>query len=188
MTLPEAFQQIRKALATANVAYAICGSWASALHGEPRHTNDIDFVTNLDGQNVRPFLEALGNGFYFDLESAQDALSRGRPFNVIHQKLGYKFDFFPVVDPHGDAELDRRIAVALPGLDAELVPVITAEDTILSKLRWYRQGGEVSERQLRDISGMIATSGEKLDRGYLERWAQAMGLAELYHRVTDKKL
>lgn len=187
MTLPEAFQQIRKALAAADVVYAVCGSWASALHGEPRHTNDIDFVTNLDGHNVRPFLEALGNGFYFDLESAREALSRGRPFNVIHQKLGYKFDFFPVVDAHGGAELDRRIAVALPGLDSAMVHVITAEDTILAKLRWYRQGGEVSERQLRDISGIIATSGEQLDRDYLELWAQAMGLAELYQRVMDKQ-
>lgn len=187
MTLPEAFQQIRKALDSAGVVYAICGSWASTVHGEPRHTNDIDFVTNLDGQSLGPFLEALGGGFYSDFESALEALHRGRPFNVIHQKLGYKFDFFPVVDKHGNAELDRRIAVALPGLDPEMVPVITAEDTILAKLRWYREGGEVSERQLRDIEGIIATSGEQLDRDYLERWAQSMGLAELYRRETNKK-
>lgn len=183
MTLPEAFQQIRRALAAAGVTYAIGGSWASTVHGEPRHTNDIDFVTNLDGQRLRPFLEALGAGFYFDPESAQEALNHRRPFNVIHQKLGYKFDFFPVADGHGDAELERRMAVALPGLDSELVPVISAEDTILAKLRWYREGGEVSDRQWRDIAGIIAASGEHLDREYLERWAQEMGLKELYQRA-----
>ncbi len=48
------------------------------------------------------------------------------------------------------------------------------------------QGGEVSERQLRDITGIIATSGDQLDRNYLERWAQSMGLCELYQRVMDK--
>lgn len=63
------------------------------VHGEPRHTNDIDFVTNLDRQRARRFLEALGEGFYFDLESAEEALRYGRSFNTIHQKLGYKFDF-----------------------------------------------------------------------------------------------
>ena len=129
MTLAQAFQQIRIALNRAGVTYAIGGSWASTVHGEPRHTNDIDFVTNLDANRVRLFLQALGSGFYFDTESAHDAVQNGRPFNVIHQKLGYKFDFFPVVDSHGDAELERLMAVALPGLDSELVPVISAEDT-----------------------------------------------------------
>ncbi len=86
----------------------IWGLGASSVHGEPRHTNDIDFVTNLNGPRVRRFLEALGEGFYFDLESAEEALRYGRSFNIIHQKLGYKFDFFPVVDRHGDSELGRR--------------------------------------------------------------------------------
>ncbi len=187
MTLREAYQQIRRALKSAGVTYAICGSWASTVHGEPRHTNDIDFVTNLDRQSLRLFLEVLGPGFYFDLESAQEALNRGRPFNVIHQTLGYKFDFFPVVDPHGDSELARRIVVALPGLDTELVPVITAEDAILAKLRWYREGGEVSDRQWRDIAGIIAASAENLDRDYLDHWAQMMGLTELYQQAMMGK-
>ena len=183
MTLAEAFQQIRRALISTGVTYAICGSWASSVHGEPRHTNDIDFVTNLDGPRVRRFLEALGEGFYFDLESAEEALRYGRSFNIIHQKLGYKFDFFPVVDSHGDSELGRRLAVALPGLDTEPVPVISAEDTILAKLRWYRAGGAVSDRQWRDIAGILAASDGQLDREYLERWARVMGLTELYERA-----
>ncbi len=186
MTLPEAFQQVRIALDAAGVTYAIGGSWASTVHGEPRHTNDIDFVTNLDSNLLPPFLQALAPGFYFDAESALEALKMGRPFNVIHQQLGYKFDFFPVTDAHGDAELGRRIGVVLPGLDREPVSVISAEDTILAKLRWYRDGGEVSERQWRDIAGIIAASGQQLDRRYLEHWAQELNLTELYERAMGK--
>lgn len=184
MTLAEVFQRVRRALDQAGVTYAIGGSWASTVHGEPRHTNDIDFVTNLDAERLGPFFDALGSGFYFDAESARDALENRRPFNVIHQQLGYKFDFFSVIDSHGTAELARRLAVSLPALDTELVPVISAEDTILAKLRWYREGGEVSERQWRDIVGMFAASGEHLDREYLERWALALGLTGLYRRAA----
>lgn len=187
MTLTQAFQQVRRALSSAGVTYAICGSWASAVHGEPRHTNDIDLVTNLDGQRLQLFLDALGQGFYFDLDSAQEALKLGRPFNIIHQKLGYKFDFFPVVDAHGGAELERRLSVSLPGLDTDVVPVISAEDTILAKLSWYRQGGEVSERQWRDIAGILAASGGQLDHDYLDHWAQLMGLTKLLSRALASK-
>ena len=67
---------------------------------------------------------------------------------MIHQALGYKFDFFPFAGSHGDSELIRRQSVPLPRLDTELAAVISAEDTILAKLRWYRAGGEVSDRQL----------------------------------------
>lgn len=183
VTLADAFRTVRRALDQAGVTYAIGGSWASSIHGEPRHTNDIDFVTNLDARRLRPFLLALGPGFYFDEDAALETLNNGRSFNVIHQALGYKFDFFPVIDSHGDAELKRRQAVPLPTLDTELVPVISAEDTILAKLRWYRAGGEVSDRQWRDIAGMFAASGEQLDRAYLERWARALGLTDLYERA-----
>ena len=39
----------------------------------------------------------------------------------------------------------------------------TAEDTVLSKLEWYRLGNEISERQWNDIIGMLSTQGSRLD-------------------------
>jgi len=152
--------------------------WRTSAH-QPH-----DLVTDLTSTRLVQFLDALGPGFYFDRETAQDSLESGRPFNVIHQTLGYKFDFFPAMDPHGRAELARRLVVALPALDTELVPVISAEDTILAKLRWYRAGGEVSDRQWRDIAGIFAASGPHLDQDYLHQWARTLGLTELYERAS----
>jgi len=70
------------------------------------------------------------------------------------------------MDPHGRAELARRLVVALPALDTELVPVISAQDTLLAKLRCYR------------------ASRPHLDQDYLHRGARTLGLTELYERAS----
>ena len=59
----------------------------------------------------------------------------------------------------------------------------TAEDTLLAKLRWYRQGNEMSERQGRDVLGILRVAGQDLDRSYLSRWAAELGVADLLDRA-----
>jgi len=55
---------------------------------------------------------------------------------------------------------------------------------ILAKLDWYRQGGEQSDRQWRDVLGVLRVQSNALDRGYLEDWAKQLGLSELLNRAT----
>ena len=67
--------------------------------------------------------------------------------------------------------------------------VATAEDTILSKLDWYRLGGEISDRQWNDILGVLKTQRERLDRTYLEQWARELDVGALLKRaLTDAGL
>ena len=42
--------------------------------------------------------------------------------------------------------------------------VHSPEDILLQKLLWYRQGGDVSDRQWRDALAMIIVQGPRLDR------------------------
>lgn len=58
----------------------------------------------------------------------------------------------------------------------------TAEDVILAKLRWYRDGGERSERQWRDIGGVIAAN-RSLDNEYLRPWARRLNIADLLDKA-----
>src|SRR5436305_423334 len=57
--------------------------------------------------------------------------------------------------------------------------VESAEDVVLNELRWYRLGGEVSERQWGDILGVLRVQAGLLDTIYLEHWAARLGLADL---------
>jgi len=50
---------------------------------------------------------------------------------------------------------------------------------ILSKLEWYRLGGEVSERQSNDVLGVLRVQDDKVDRAYLQHGALELGLQEL---------
>ena len=61
--------------------------------------------------------------------------------------------------------------------------VTSAEDTVISKLEWAREGE--SERQLRDVAGVVAAKGEDLDRGYIERWAEELGLVDLWQQALE---
>jgi hypothetical protein len=65
------------------------------------------------------------------------------------------------------------------GAEQSTLFVDTAEDTILRKLEWYRRGGETSERQWRDVVGILNTQSSGLDRAYLSEWAVKLGVTDL---------
>lgn len=181
--LQEAFQGVRGALHAAGVEYAIGGSWASTTYGEPRQTNDIDLIAGFDRESLLQFLHALGDGYYFDEETALQAFRLSRPFNVIHRAFSFKFDFFPIHDEHGRSELQRVRHLQVSALDEQPVPVVSPEDMIIAKLRWFRAGREVSSQQWRDIVGILRLEGSRLDQAYLEEWTRRLQLADLFERA-----
>jgi hypothetical protein len=61
--------------------------------------------------------------------------------------------------------------------------VASAEDTILAKLEWYRKGDEVSDRQWRDIQGVLKAQSDRLDLAYLRRWALQLNVDDLLERA-----
>jgi hypothetical protein len=64
--------------------------------------------------------------------------------------------------------------------------VAAAEDTVLSKLGWYRASGETSERQGNDLRGIVHVSGARLDLFYLNTWAPRLGVADLLERLLGE--
>jgi hypothetical protein len=183
MAAADAFDLLRFALEKAGIRYAVGGSWASTAFGEPRFTNDVDILADVTPQNVELFLSHLPDSFYSDPAEALNAVRHGRPFNVIHTPTMLKFDLFPSsAFPLGRQELDRAVLLADNGLSKEPAWFVTPEDILLAKLYWFKLGGEASEVQWRDIGGIVHGCSATLDRGYLERAAQELGIGDLLRR------
>ncbi len=167
--------------------YHLGGSFASAVHGVPRQTMDADIVVDLDAGRVARLVDRLKNDFYVDSEIAADAVARRGSFNVIHLESGFKVDFFVKGDSGFDeSELERSELQQITDDPPRAVYVKTAEDTILRKLQWYTAGGGVSDRQWRDVLGVIMTGGEDIDRKYLREWAVRLGLSGALNRALNE--
>jgi hypothetical protein len=119
--------------------------------------------------------------FYASPEAASDTLERRGQFNVVDLESGWKLDLIIRKDrPFSRAEFERRRPATILGVP---VFVATAEDTILAKLDWTRLGEP--ERQLRDAAGILAMTGDALDRSYIERWAAVLGLDGEWRRAGE---
>lgn len=167
--------------------YLIGGSLASSLHGIPRSTQDADLLVDLPPERAADLVKALEGSFYLDEERVRDAVRREASFNVIHLPTMFKVDLFVLGrDPLGRSEMRRRERHRIGEAPEEEAFVASAEDTVLQKLRWYRLGDGVSDRQWRDLIGVLQVQGERLDLRYLQRWARELGLESLLEEALQE--
>jgi hypothetical protein len=160
-------------------SYFVGGSLASSLQGEPRATNDIDMVIEMPLGRIGQFVGALGSDFEVDLDMLRDALLHGRSCNIFYLPAVMKIDLFAVgPSPFDEVEFSRRRPVAVRSTGETLV-LKSPEDTVLRKLLWYREGGNVSDRQWRDVVEVLRVSGSTMDAQYLSTWAERLGLSGL---------
>lgn len=172
------------ALEALNVPYLIGGSFAAAVYGVARMTADADLVADVRFEHVESLSSRLSADFYLDAESIREAIRHRSSFSLIHLKTMFKVDvFLPKPRPYSQAQMERRVQQPLSTEFERRAYFSSAEDSVLSKLEWYRLGGEVSDRQWRDILGIIKMQGERLDLAYLRQWAAALNVADLLEKA-----
>ena len=168
------------------VLYLIGGSLASTVHGVVRTTLDTDLVAQLQPEHTQPLVKMLQNEFYIDTDAVSNAISRQSSFNLIHLETMFKVDVFVFRQRLFDqSQFARRITQVIATNPEQTAYIASAEDTILTKLEWYRMGGEVSERQWRDVLGIIKVQENRLDLDYLQKWAIELNVADLLQRALE---
>lgn len=173
---------LARALDALGIVHTVGGSIASSIAGEPRSTVDIDIVAALRESDVPALQSALSADYYVDEEALRRAVRERSSVNLIHQATQLKVDMFVAGGtPLDEQQLLRRRAVEIaPGRTLHVHP---PEDILLQKLRWYRKGGGTSDRQWRDILGIIRVQAQHLDRDYLQANAPVLGVADLLARA-----
>ena len=178
---------VTQALEQLKVPYLIGGSLASAVHGVVRATMDADIVADLKPEDADRLEKLLLGKFYIDSQMIVDAIRYRSSFNLIHLETMFKVDIFIAKQrPFDCNQLQRRkLEIAVEGQDQTMY-VTTAEDIILAKLEWFKLGGEISERQWRDVLGVMGVKANELDLDYLGRWARDLRISELLERALQE--
>ena len=165
-----------------DIPYVVGGSIASSIHGLPRTTNDADLLISLQLAKAPKLISELQREFYADDVAILRALRLNKSFNVIHEASLFKVDFFLSPGVGFEAkQLERRRAEMVAPETAAYVA--TPEDVILAKLRWYRKGNEVAERQWQDVQTVVREKEGQLDVQYLYEWAASLGISDLLERA-----
>lgn len=175
MTADEVFRRVVGALDQAGISYMLTGSFAGAYHGAPRATQDIDVVVAPTEDQLRSLVARLPTTeYYVDEAAALEALREQGQFNIIDLATGWKVDLIVrKARPFSREEFDRREVVKFQGMR---LAVATIEDVLIAKLEWAKLGE--SERQIEDAARLLRIRAADLDRGYLERWIEQLGLRE----------
>lgn len=165
------------------VIWVVGGSVASSLLGEPRATADVDLVADLRIAHIEPLCARLAGGYYVDEDTMRWAVAERRMFNTIQLASMIKADVYcSKGDALGRGQLERRIVISTPNGP---IPVTSAEDIILQKLLWFVEGGQVSDRQWRDLIGVVRVHEAKLDLAYVEERAREHALVDMLAKLYD---
>ena len=174
-------REITAALNRLGIRYAIGGSIASSARSIWRTTLDVDVVAAIAPSQAEMLAQSLGKDWYVPVDEARRSIEAGRSFNVIHMRNALKVDIFPAHEMFHHTQLSRATVLWLAD---EGVPcaVTTAEDILLAKLRWYADGGQTSDRQWSDITGILVQN-PNLDWAYVDSWAAHLHVVDLLERA-----
>lgn len=166
------------------IRYVIGGSVASGILGEPRSTLDLDLMAELSEAQAVALVHALEADYYVDEATVLEAVRRRSSFNVIHHPSAMKVDVFLTEDaPFAARQLDRSIVIEVK--QGVSIRLYTPEDLIIRKLMWFRAGMGISDRQWRDVTGLLKAS-RSLDLEYLFHAAEEQGLDELLAKALKR--
>ncbi|MBW4632522.1 MAG: hypothetical protein KME30_11675 [Iphinoe sp. HA4291-MV1] len=161
-----------------NMLYYVSGGVASSIHGEARSTRDLDLVIQVQSNQIDLLVQTLSaSGFYCPTGTVEDLkLGRGKILNIIHTETIANADLIVMENkPFAVSQMSRRKLLDIPSISNFWIA--SPEDTILQKLLWGSQ--RKSEKQWRDVLGILKLQNDTLDDNYLTEWASRLEIPDL---------
>lgn len=181
MTADEAVIAVIDALEAAAVHYMLVGSLASNVHGIPRSSADADFVVEIAASGLERLAHALPAALTLDSQGSFEAVTGTMRYLIRLHGSPFVCELFLFSDdPHDRERFARRQRVRVLGRETSMA---TAEDMIVTKLRWADQARRAKDRD--DARNMIAVRSEELDWAYVRRWCDAHGTLGLLEEIRQ---
>ena len=147
-------------------------------------TNDIDLVAAVRERHIKELLAAFPpDQFFISEDAVREAIHLRGQFNIIHPASGIKIDVIIKKDSRFDDSRFARLKRIYPAESYE-ANFAAPEDVIIKKMEYYRDGG--SEKHLRDITGILKISKDRVDRDYISDWAKRLNLTEIWDAIRKR--
>lgn len=167
-TIEEILKLVCSFLNENSVDYVIVGGFAVLFYGNPRTTMDIDYVIQLDDEDIPKLIKFLQeNGFHADEYDMRAALKEESHCTVEDKETMFRLDIKGVYSEMDERVLRNKRKVKL---DDATIYIASPEDTIANKLLFAR------EQDIEDALGIYVRQYDSLDREYLESICKKIGV------------
>lgn len=162
----------------------VTGAYSVIYYGRPRASHDVDFVVEMYLEDIpkikKVFAQISPHEFMVDVNMIEEAIKNKGSFNVHHYPSGTKLDFWMIKnDPFDKVKFSRRLKKRLLG---KMITLSSPEDTVLQKLRWYKQCD--IEKHLIDAA-FVYQLQKKLDHDYINTWAEKLAVTDLLPKLKE---
>jgi hypothetical protein len=179
MTAHEATAAVIDALDALHVPYMLVGSLSSSYYAIPRSTQDADFVVQATAATIPSLMDRLGDGFQLDRQMSFETVAAPAHYILRLMDAPFVVELFVLGDDaHDQQRFARRCRRRI--LDRD-VSIPTAEDVIITKLRWSHAGRR--RKDLDDARDVIAVQGNWIDWDYVNSWCDRHETRELLDEV-----
>lgn len=157
------------ALNKREIDYMVVGSFSSNRYGVPRATKDADLVLRIETTERESLFAALPADFHVDPQVSFEMITGTWRQIISIPRIPFTIELFELSgDAHDQQRFARRRKLTLLTREAWLP---TAEDVIIQKLRWCKDGKR--SKDFDDAVSVMAVQGEaKLDWPYIEEWCR----------------
>ena len=169
------------ALEAAGLDYMVVGSYSTNQHAQPRSTKDADLVVSAPGGAVARALRSMGPPYRMDPQIGFESVTGTTRYLMRVDDSPFTIECFLLSDdPHDVARFERR--ERRPIVTGVTAWTATAEDVVVTKLRWAKEAGRGKDRD--DVRNVLGFRAGELDLAYIERWAAEHGTLVLYREIA----